>query len=442
MKYQVLILSYIFFCRTLLAQDLEVHRILIGTKSVPDTSEVRLTLIARIQCYNSYVKNNNDIYDRSIGSPKSAIILEEKNKFYINNLENKATTVYDLTDFSMLKNIKHKFTKDDSFLFKDTSLFDYKFHTRNSQFNIFQGKPVEGCLSHNKEYLWVTYYRRTYDLNAVDPSALAIIDTDKDEIVRVMPTGPLPKMIACSPDNRYIAVTHWGDNTIGIIDISSNDVDSFKYIKLFEVGTRRSLSYDNTTKIDRDKDCGYCLRGTVFSPDSKYLLVARMGGGGIAVFDMTGMKYIRSVFGMHTNIRHLTVLGDQLYLSTNITGYVQIANVYDLINTAINSKSDYTNWKSRYVGKGVRTIAVSGDGKYIFSAVNNESKVSVIRAADMNIISTINVDSFPVGMDIANEIPRLIVTSQGRIPFGGGQSVMIFKIEKETEKGTGKRTTP
>jgi DNA-binding beta-propeller fold protein YncE len=430
MKYMVLALSHLVFCFTLFAQELEVRRILIGTKSVPDSSEVKLTLIARIQCYNSYVKNNNDIYDRNIGSPKSVIILEEKNKFYINNLENKATTVYDLNNFDMLKNIKHKFTKANSFLFKDTSLFDYKFHTRNSEFNIFQGKPVEGCFSHNKKYLWVTYYRRTYDINAVDPSALAIIDTDKDEIVRVMPTGPLPKMIACSPDNRYIAVTHWGDNTIGIIDISSNNIDSFKYIKLFEVGKRRSLTYDNITKIDRDKDCGYCLRGTVFSPDSKYLLVARMGGGGIAVFDMIGMKYIRSVFGMQSNIRHISVLGDQLYISTNVTGYVQITNIYDLIHSAINSKSDYTNWKSKYVGKGVRTIAVSEDGKYIFAAVNNESKVSVIRATDMSIISTINADSFPVGMDIADKSSRLIVTSQGRISSGGGQSVMIFDIEK------------
>jgi DNA-binding beta-propeller fold protein YncE len=439
MKYPLLVLGITVLTCSLSAQDLEFRRIPVGTRSVPETSEIRLTLIARIQSYNSYVKNGNDIYDRSIGSPKSAIILEEKNKFYINNLENKSTAVYDLNTCGLLKNIKHKFTGGNSYLFKDTSVFDYMFHTRNSQFNIFQGKPVEGCLSHNKKYLWVTYYRRTYDINAVDPSALAIIDTDKDEIVRVMPTGPLPKMIACSPDNRFIAVTHWGDNTIGIIDISSNDVDSFKYIKLFEVGKRRNLTYDNKTKIDRDKDCGYCLRGTVFSPDSKYLLVARMGGGGIAVFDMTSMKYIRSVFGMQSNIRHLAVNGDQLYISTNITGYVQTTNIYDLIDAAINSKNDYINWKSCYVGQGARTISVSEDGKYIFAAVNNESKVSVIRVYDMNIIATVIADSFPVGMDIAHENAKLIVTSQGRISYGGGQSVMIYKItkgEKETEKGT------
>ncbi len=434
MKYRAITLFLIIQGSTLFAQDLEVQRVPVGTRSTPETSEVKLTLIARIQSYNSHVKNTYDIYDRRIGSPKSAIILEEKNKFYINNLENFATTVYNLDNFSMLKNINHRFTEENSFLFRDTFLFDYKFHTRNNQFNIFRGKPVEGCFSHDNKYLWVTYYRRTYDINAVDPSAVAVIDTETDEIVRVMPTGPLPKMIACSPDNRFIAVTHWGDNSIGIIDISSNDVSSFRYIKLFEVGKRLGLTFDNTTKIDRDQDCGYCLRGTVFSPDSKYLLVARMGGGGIAVFDMTSMKYIRTVFGMQTNIRHLTVISDQLYISTNITGYVQMTNIYALIDSAVNSNSDYTNWKSKYVGKGVRTIAVSGDGRYIFAAVNNESKLSVLRTPDMSIISTINVDSFPVGMDISDKRSRLIVTSQGRASSGGGHSVMIFKIEKQTNE--------
>jgi DNA-binding beta-propeller fold protein YncE len=429
MRLLFITIHILFISLAAIAQELKAEHVMIGTKSEPDTAEVRLTLLARIQGYNSYTRNSNDIYDRSVGSPKSVIILEEKNKFYINNLENRSTSVYNLENLSLIKIIRHRFTAESSYLFKDTSLFDYEFNTRQSGYNIFQGKPVEGCLSHDNKYLWVTYYRRTYDLNAIDPSAVAIIDTDKDEIVRVMPTGPLPKMIACSPDNKYIAVTHWGDNSIGIIDISSNNTDSFKYIKLFVVGKRPALDFDNTTKIDRDKDCGYCLRGTVFSPDSKYLLVGRMGGGGIAVFDLTDMSYIRSVFGMQANIRHLAVVGDSLYIGTNITGYVQMTNIYDLINSAIDSKSDYSSWRSRYVGKGVRTIAVTSDGKYIFAAVNNESEVAVVRSSDMSIISTINADSFPVGMDITRDNSRLIVTSQGRASSGGGQSIMIFKID-------------
>ncbi len=411
-------------------QDLKVTRVDIGTESWPDTAELRLILFARFQHYSSHTKNDNDIYDKSVNSPKSVLILEEKNKFYVNSLESATTSVYDLKNLKLVKVIRHGFSDQSSYLFKDTSLFDYVFQTRKSQFNVFRGKPVEGCFSHNKKYLWVTYYRRTFDLNAVDPSAVAIIDTDKDQVVRVMPTAPLPKMIACSPENRFIAVTHWGDNTVGIIDISSADVNDFKYIKLFEVGKRLTLKYDNNTKIDRDKDCGYCLRGTVFSPDSKYLLVGRMGGGGIAIFDMENMEYITSVFGMKTNIRHLAVKGDQLYISTNISGYVQRTGIYDLIEHSKISKSNYTDWKSIFVGKGARTISVSSDGKYIFAAVNNESKVVAVRATDMKIIATINVDSFPVGMDITDDDTMLIVTSQGKPRYGGGQSVMIFKIIK------------
>ena len=123
---------------------------------------------------------------------------------------------FDLSTLNRIKVINHKFKQKDLILFKDTSVFDYEFRNRKSQFNIFKGKPVESCFSHNGKYLWVTYYRRDYDINAQSPSAVAIIDTDKDSIVRVMPTGPLPKMIAASPNNKFIAVTHWGDNTVGL----------------------------------------------------------------------------------------------------------------------------------------------------------------------------------------------------------------------------------
>ncbi len=430
MKNLLLLLTGILLNTTVIAQDLKVSRANIGAESHPGNAEVKLTLIARFRHYSHNTDNSNDIYDKSVNSPKSVLILEEKNKFYVNNLESASTSVYDLENLKLIKIIRHSFSSANSYLFRDTSLFDYKFRTKTGQFNVFKGKPVEGCFSHNNKYLWVTYYRRSFDLNAVDPSAVAIIDTDKDEIVRVMPTAPLPKMIACSPDNNYIAVTHWGDNTIGIIDISSEDFNDFRYIRLFEVGKRITLSYDNDTKVDRDIGCGNCLRGTVFTPDSKYLLVGRMGGGGIAIFDMSDMKYVTSVSGMKSNIRHLTITGNQLYISTNITGYVQKTGIDKLIDYILTSGSDYNNWDSKYVGKGVRTIAVSSDGNYIFAAVNNESKVAVIRAYDMSIISTIDADSFPVGMDITEDNTMLIVTSQGKPSCGGGQSVMIFRIEK------------
>ena len=50
------------------------------------------------------------------------------------------------------------------------------------------------------------------------PGAVAVIDTTRDEIVRVMATGPISKYVKASPDGHWLAISHWGDNTIGLID--------------------------------------------------------------------------------------------------------------------------------------------------------------------------------------------------------------------------------
>ena len=68
-------------------------------------------------------------------------------------------------------------------------------------------------------------------MNAQDPSAMAVIDTERDEIIRLFETGPLPKMVAVSPDGTRLAVTHWGDNTVGLMDISSDRPEDWHYLE-------------------------------------------------------------------------------------------------------------------------------------------------------------------------------------------------------------------
>ena len=200
----------------------ELSRVAIGQKSSPEQAEVRMQLVHRMQHYEANTTHAHDVYDASVYSPKSVNILDKKLKFYVQSLEGESTSVYSLKSYQLLKVIRHRFTSKNQYLFRDQNYFDYLFRTASKQVNVFDGKPVESCFSHEGKYLWVTYYRRSYDINAIDPSALCIIDTDADTIVRVMPTAPLPKMITCSPDNKTIVVSHWGDNTVGLIDISSN----------------------------------------------------------------------------------------------------------------------------------------------------------------------------------------------------------------------------
>lgn len=403
----------------------------IGTVSIPGTAPVTLKLTARFQSYNASPKNKNDNFDMSIHSPKSVTFSSDGNKFYVQSLEGYTTTVYDAHSLNKIKVIKHIFTAADSNLFVngEFTVFDYQFKDKKTNYNIFSGKPVESCLSHNGKYLWVTYYRRDYDQNAQMPSAVAIIDTENDSIVRVMPTGPLPKMIACSPNNKYIAVTHWGDNTVGIIDITG-DVNEFKYISHCIVDYRAKLDF-GSGYVNRDQQCGHCLRGTVFTPDSKYLLVGKMGGGGgIAIFDMSNFDYLGTVTGMKTNLRHLVINNGEIILSSNTGGFVQKTSLDSLLKAKLAEPGKtviYSSWRSCYVGAGARTIDVTADGKYIFACVNNECKVAVVRASDMKKICTINADAYPVGMALSPDETKLVVTSQGK-ENKGGNSVMVFDV--------------
>lgn len=408
----------------------QVSIIPIGTKSVNKESEISIQLVRRFQHNNKNPSSQFDIYDNSINSPKSVIILDEKKKFYVNSLEGSSTSVYSLENFTLLKKINHVFNESNQKKFSSSEYFDYKFRTKSSNLNYFNGKPVEGCFSHNGKYLWITYYRRSYDSNAIDPSALCIIDTNTDSIIMVMPTAPLPKMITCSSDNKTIAVTHWGDNTVSLIDITSNDPKKFFYTKNIVIDYKLSLKFDSIAKIDRDADCGNCLRGSIFTPDNKYLLIGKMGGDGIAIVDVSNRKYLGTVIGMKTNMRHLVIKDSFLYISINKTGFVQKTSLQKFISHFLTKSKNtpFSDWQSVYVGEGARTIAVDKTGKYIFTAVNNKSSIVAIRTSDMKVLSECKADSYPVGMDISDDGRWLIVTSQGK-KSGGGNSVMIFEVK-------------
>ena len=405
----------------------------IGTKSAPENSEVSIRLVKRFQNNNSFPVNIEDIHDTTINSPKSVNILESRNKFYIHSLEGCLTSVYNLSDLKLIKTIHHQFTVDNQFLFHENTYFDYKFITKKNEVNIFKGKPVESCFSHNGKYLWVTYYRRSYDEKAVDPSAVCIIDTEADTIVRVMPTAPLPKMISCSPDNQTIAVTHWGDNSVGLIDISSESPDSFFYKKDIVIDYRMPLNFSLDKTVNRDQNCGHCLRGTVFTPDSKYILIGKMGSNSIAVVDAVEKKYIGSVSGMKKNMRHLLISNDDIYISINSSGFVQKAPLNDFVTyfSGKSVKKTYQDWKNVYVGKGARTIVVNPTGEFLFAAVNNMSKIAIVRTKDMKLIAECKADSYPVGMDISDDGSHLIVTAQGKSD-GGGNSVTIYKVNYQS----------
>ena len=394
-----------------------------------DAPSITVTFLTRKQNYPGGPAATQDV---DVLSPKSVNIHPAGYKYYVNSLEGMRTVAFDFATGRKLKVIHHAFDSTHLALWAPASgLFPFNYTYKDPW--TFSGKPVESTFSHNGRYLWVPYYRRSYDINAQDPSAMAVIDTQRDTIVRIFETGPLPKMIATSPDGNRIAVTHWGDNTVGLLDISGNDPTRWHYESCHIVDYKLKLNYSRTVSVNRDAGSGYCLRGTLFTPDGRYLLVGCMGaGGGIAVIDLQNDRYLGRILGMMSNLRHLILSGEYLYLSINNKGYVQripLSRIQESIDgfDEKHTTVTLTDWESCKVPAGARTIVASPDGRFIFAACNFSSKIAVVDTRTMTLVGTIDADSYPVGLDLSQDGKYLLSTSQAR-PSGGGNAVDIFEI--------------
>ena len=424
-----IVMMTILIVFTALAQEEKLHvkHAAKGDKVTATNGALTITCIDKKQSFNS---RDSQTFDSNINSPKSVAFHPDGKRYYVNSLEGGVTVVYDVATGKRIKAISHQHASGEGALWTAPCSY-YRFtHYTDGQKRAFMGKPVESAFSHHGRYLWIPYYRRSFDINAQDPSAIAIIDTRYDSIVRMMDTGPLPKMICCSHDGRLMAVTHWGNNTVGLIDISSDDPSQWHHLAPIAVGKELKLDFSLKEHVDRDKVSGLKLRGTTFTPDDRYLLVSCMGGSGIAVIDVEQRTWLGLINNIG-NARHLVADHGYLYASINVAGQVMRIPL-DSITAAIGRREGTSikahGWQTCQVGRGARTIELSPSGNYLFAACNVSSELNVVDTRTMKVIARLTVDSYPVGLDISADGSRLVTTSQGRKGMAGGNAVDVFSV--------------
>ncbi len=417
----------------------EVHPRL-GVTVTDVSTGATMTLLTRHQQYSW---SERATLDRDVLSPKSVNFSPDGTKYYVNMLEGCRTVVYDAHTHAKLAVISHNITAGDSTLWAPrTPLYTFR-HYRERNVRVFDGRPVEGAFSHGGRYFWVPYYRRSFDINAQEPSAVAVIDTRVDSIVRILDVGTLPKMVAVSPWNDVVAIAHWGDNTVGLIDITDPRPQMWRQRANVVIDRRLNLDLPLDTKVDRDNGSGNALRGTVFTPQGRYALVACMGGmGGIAVVDVHRGCFVGRLTGMLPNIRHLVVANDYLYLSANRAGAVQripMPKVMEAIARLHGVKSKggkrphsvalkAHDIKTLRLTGGIRTIAVTADGRYLLAASNTASCLHLVDARTLRKMLTIPADSYPVGLDVSPDGSIVVSTSQGR-DHRGGNAVDVYTLQ-------------
>ncbi len=409
----------------------------IGTLSSPEDAPLRLRLAARFQRYSTSTLNAADVYDTEIDSPKSVVISTDGTTAFVNSLEGRRTVIYDAKLPGKLSSVRHNFSASQADLFPaGEPWFGYKFSADLPPEgpNVFSGKPVEGELSHGGRYLWIPYYRRDFDLDGTQPSALAVMDTGSRKILRVLPAGPIAKNVAASPDGRYMAVAHWGGNTVGLIDISSSEPAAFAPAGLVIIGSTQPPS--GSEGMDRDRECGLCLRGLAWSVDSRTLFVGCMGGaGGVAVIDVPGYgsPVLSGRVRVGGNPRDLAISKDGrwLYAASGASGSVIKAEVGTVRRAAAGNVAAVAV-SSVSVGGAPRSMRLSPGGKWIFVALNADSQIAVVDTEKMLVTARVCADSFPVGMDVTPDGRYLWVTSQG-IDGAGGNSVQIFEVNESVK---------
>lgn len=398
----------------------------VGDRLTTKNGELTIRCIGQKHGYGS-----GPAFDADIHSPKSASFVPSGEKFYVNSLEGGKTVAYETEGTKKIKTINHRFDSGTGPLWLKPSGY-YEFtHYPGGEKKSFMGKPVEEAITRDGKYMFVPYYRRTFDINAQDPSALAVIDVEKDSIILMTETGPLPKMVAISNDGKLLAITHWGNNTVGLMDISDENPRNWHHLEPITIGQKLNLNYSLTKSIDRDSGSGYALRGTVFLPGDSLLLVSGMAGP-LAVIDVKKMEWIGMFPGL-SQMRHVIVKGGNVYMSRNSSGEVYSVPLDSLVKAISTQRAGSREFRANgvrkvKVGGGARTLKASPSGKYLFVACNSSSALYIVDAGKMEVIGQIAVDSYPVGLDISPDGKYVVVTSQGR-RGGGGNAVNIYEVE-------------
>jgi YVTN family beta-propeller protein len=280
--------------------------------------------------------------------------------------------------------------------------FNYK---KRVWISSYQEKPVEAHFTHGGRYLWISLhnaggivvwdlldgdthvrgrpYKTAWYYETFKEDSSRVISPEgkeggmrksrspryKKEKIRLLwiKTGSTPKVIASSPDGRYLFVANWHSHSVSVLEIGSQSPEEWRVIG------------ELTT--------GRIPRGLVVSPDSRYLYIAQMGSNHISVVDTANMKKIHQIV-VGVNPRHLVISKGHIFSSLNIAGkLIKIDQDWKIVGSVNTLPSP-------------RTVAVSQDGLVIFVVCYDINYLQAFSADSLKDIGRFQSSGHPVGVTV------------------------------------------
>ena len=254
-----------------------------------------------------------------------------------------------------------------------------------------RGAPVEAAFSPDGRYAYVSNYSmygQAFGPEGSDsctPSSgyhdsfVYRIDMERLKIDEAYRVGAVPKVVAVTPDHRYVLVSNWCTWDLSVISTKRR-----REVKRVSIG-----AYP---------------RGIAVSPKGNAAYVAVMGGDELVRVDLRRWTTSRFPVGAGPRAAEFHPSDRYIFVSLNAEG--RVAKL-DLKTGAVREKVA--------TGNAPRSIALAADGRALY-VVNYESgTVTKLRTSDMKPLQTIDACYHPIGITYDQPTRRVCCTGKIRV---------------------------
>lgn len=248
-----------------------------------------------------------------------------------------------------------------------------------------RGAPVEAAFSPDGRYAYVSNYSmygQAFGPEGSDsctPSSgyhdsfVYRVDMERLKIDEAYRVGAVPKVVAVTPDHRYVLVSNWCTWDLSVIS------------------TRKGREVKRVS-------IGAYPRGIAVSPKGNAAYVAVMGGNELVRVDLRRWTTSRFPVGAGPRAAEFHPSDRYIFVSLNAEG--RVAKL-DLKTGAVREKVA--------TGNAPRSIALAADGRALY-VVNYESgTVTKLRTSDMKPLQTIDACYHPIGITYDEPTSRVWV---------------------------------
>jgi YVTN family beta-propeller protein len=218
--------------------------------------------------------------------------------------------------------------------------------------------------------------KRLYVANE-DVGMLSVVDVDAGRVVDRIKVGQEPEGVALTPDERWVLVTNESGNSVSVID------------------TR-------TLQVHSQASVGKRPRDMAFTPDGASAYVSGELDASLSRMAVPAGQPVQRVLQLREAARPMAVIldapRDRLYLSTGRGGTVAVLDMKEAPQTV-------KLIKEIPVGARPWGIALSSDGRYLYTANGPSNDVTVVDTTTMSAIKRIPVGNSPWGVVIGPPPP-------------------------------------